>query len=74
MAKGFREYIYKGWQIRASTYYGDWECQPVFDDDEEGKKWESFCNNEEVRFDTLKEAKTWVGTEEAKILKEKYNK
>ena len=71
MAKGFREYIYKGWQIRASEYYGDWECQPAFYDD---KLWENFINNEEVRFRTLKEAKAWVSTDEAKKLKDKYSK
>lgn len=69
MAKGFREYVYKGWQIRASEYYGDWECQPAFDDD---KLWEKFINNELIRFSTLKEAKQWVGTDEAKELKNKY--
>lgn len=72
MAKGFREYIYKGWQIRASEYYGDWECQPSYGEDI--NKWENFCNNECITFKTLKEAKLWVGTEEAKIIKEKYDK
>lgn len=71
MAKGFRQYLYKGWQVRASEYYGDWECQPIFEDLE---KWENFINNEDVRFKTLKEAKSWVGTEEASKLKERYSK
>ena len=74
MAKGFREYLYYGWQIRASEYYGDWECQPYYKDDIEGRKWENFCDNEMIRFKTLKECKVWVKTDEDKILKEKYNR
>lgn len=73
MKKAYREYLYKGWQIRASEYYNDWECQPYYKDDTEGKKWENFCNHEEVRFNTLKECKEWVKTEEAQKLKAKYN-
>lgn len=74
MGKGFREYIYKGWQVRASVHYGDWECQPAYTEEHDplGSKWERFVNNENIRFDTLREAKAWVGTDEAKILKEKY--
>lgn len=73
MGKGFREYLYKGWQVRASEYYDDWECQPYYKNDIESKKWENFCNNECIRFDTLKDAKSWVGTKEASELKKKYD-
>lgn len=76
MRKAYREYIYNGWEIRASEYYNDWELQPTFDygNDEEKatKQWENFCNNEEVRFKTLKEAKAWTKTPEADKLKVKY--
>lgn len=71
MAKGFREYSYKGWNLRASQGYGDWECEPICETIEQ---WENFINNEEVRCRTLKEAKAWVSTEEARVLKEKYSK
>lgn len=70
--RGYQQYLYKGWQVRASEYYGDWEVQPYWKDDIDGKKWENFCNNECIRFDTLKEAKAWVGTPEAKEIKDKY--
>ena len=74
MAKGFRQYLYYGWQVRASEYYGDWECQPYYKDDKDGKKWENFCENEMIRFNTLKEAKAWAKTKEAQELRDKYSK
>lgn len=74
MSKGFRQYIYKGWQVRASEYYGNWECQPSYSGENANELWENFVNNEYITFKTLKEAKAWVNTEEAKQLKKKYSK
>lgn len=74
MAKRWQQYIYKGWEIRASEEIKGWDLQPVFDNDENSEKWEEFYNNEMITFSTLKEAKAWVGTDEAKELKDKYNK
>ena len=33
MGRGWQQYLYKGWQVRASEYQGGWEVQPYWKDD-----------------------------------------
>jgi hypothetical protein len=69
MSRRFRDHNYKGWTIRASDYYDDWELELR---SLSVKQWEYCHNNEEFpRFSTLKEAKDWInenGEEEAQRL------
>lgn len=72
MNKAYREYTYNGWDIRASELYNNWEVQIKIKDESQISIWEEFCNKEYITFDTLKEAKAWTKTEEAKQLLIKY--
>lgn len=70
MNKAYKEYQLNGWNITASEYYNDWELSPCYGDNIEA--WETFVNNEDIRFKRLAEAKKWVKTKEAEELKNKY--
>ena len=76
MKKAYRDYIYKGWNIRSSQYYNDWEVQPIFTGTEEqiNNLYENFINNECITFNTLKECKQWILTSEAEEIKIKYTR
>ena len=76
MKKAYRDYIYKGWNIRSSQYYNDWEVQPIFEGTEEeiNNLYENFVNNEYITFNTLKECKQWILTSEAEEIKNKYTR
>ena len=76
MKKAYKDYIYKGWNIRSSQYYNDWEVQPIFTGTEEqiNNLYENFINNECITFNTLKECKQWILTSEAEEIKIKYTR
>ena len=76
MKKAYRDYIYKGWNIRSSQYYNNWEIQPIFEGTEEeiNNLYENFVNNEYITFNTLKECKQWILTSEAEEIKNKYTR
>ena len=76
MKKAYRDYIYKGWNIRSSQYYNNWEVQPIFEGTEEqiNSLYENFVNNEYITFNTLKECKQWILTSEAEEIKNKYTR
>ena len=76
MKKAYRDYIYKGWNIRSSQYYNDWEVQPIFTGTEEqiNSLYENFVNNECIVFNTLKECKQWISTLEAEEIKKYYTR
>ena len=48
MKKAYKDYIYKGWNIRSSQHYNNWEVQPIFTGTEEqiNSLYENFVNNE----------------------------
>ena len=76
MKKAYRDYIYKGWNIRSSQHYNNWEVQPIFEGTEEqiNSLYENFVNNEYITFNTLKECKQWILTSEAEEIKNKYTR
>ena len=76
MKKAYRDYIYKGWNIRSSQYYNNWEVQPIFEGTEEeiNNLYENFVNNEYITFNTLKECKQWILTSDAEEIKNKYTR
>ena len=76
MKKAYRDYIYKGWNIRSSQHYNNWEVQPIFEGTEEqiNNLYENFVNNEYITFNTLKECKQWILTSEAEEIKNKYTR
>ena len=76
MKKAYKDYVYKGWNIRSSQYYNDWEVQPIFTGTEEqiNNLYENFINNECITFNTLKECKQWILTSEAEEIKIKYTR
>ena len=76
MKKAYRDYIYKGWNIRSSQYYNNWEVQPIFEGTEEqiNSLYENFVNNEYITFNTLKECKQWILTSEAEEIKKYYTR
>ena len=76
MKKAYKDYIYKGWNIRSSQYYNHWEVQPIFTGTEEqiNSLYENFVNNEYITFNTLKECKQWILTLEAEEIKNKYTR
>lgn len=71
MNKAYKDYLIKGWHVRASEYYNDWEIQLNLEDI---KEWENFVNTENIRFNTLKECKKWIKSKDAEELKNKYIK
>ena len=76
MKKAYKDYTYKGWNIRSSQYYNNWEVQPIFAGTEEqiNNLYENFVNNEYITFNTLKECKQWILTSEAEEVKNKYTR
>ena len=76
MKKAYKDYVYKGWNIRAIQYYNNWEVQPIFTGTEEqiNNLYENFVNNEYITFNTLKECKQWILTSEAEEIKNKYTR
>ena len=76
MKKAYKDYVYKGWNIRASQYYNNWEVQPIFTGTEEqiNSLYENFVNNEYITFNTLKECKQWILTSESEEIKNKYTR
>ena len=76
MKKAYRDYVYKGWNIRSSQHYNNWEAQPIFTGTEEqiNNLYENFVNNEYITFNTLKECKQWILTSEAEEIKNKYTR
>ena len=76
MKNAYRDYIYKGWNIRSSQHYNNWEVQPIFTGTEEqiNNLYENFINNECITFNTLKECKQWILTSEAEEIKIKYTR
>ena len=76
MKKAYRDYIYKGWNIRSSQHYNNWEVQPIFEGTEEeiNNLYENFVNNEYITFNTLKECKQWILTSEAEEIKKYYTR
>ena len=76
MKKAYKDYVYRGWNIRSSQYYNNWEAQPIFTGTEEqiNDLYENFVNNEYITFNTLKECKQWILTSEAEEIKNKYTR
>ena len=76
MKKAYKDYTYKGWNIRSSQYYNNWEVQPIFAGKEEeiNNLYENFVNNEYITFNTLKECKQWILTSEAEEIRNKYTR
>ena len=76
MKKAYKDYVYKGWNIRARQYYNNWEVQPIFTGTEKeiNSLYENFVNNEYITFNTLKECKQWILTSEAEEIKNKYTR
>ena len=76
MKKAYKDYTYKGWNIRSSQHYNNWEVQPIFTGTEEqiNNLYENFVNNEYITFNTLKECKLWILTSEAEEIKNKYTR
>ena len=76
MKKAYKDYTYKGWNIRSSQHYNNWEVQPIFEGTEEqiNSLYENFVNNKYITFNTLKECKQWILTSEAEEIKNKYTR
>ena len=76
MKNAYKDYTYKGWNIRSSQHYNNWEVQLIFTGTEEqiNSLYENFVNNEYITFNTLKECKQWILTSEAEEIKNKYTR